>query len=345
MRRLIPRPNHYALPNQVRSHRQAIIRWIYVACVVGLAAWLGDRFLGHFFYLRSEGMVLAQRAVIAAEFPVTVRQLLVREGERVEAGRVAAIVSSQSVAETIARLAADLAGRQARLGELRIRSEKVDAVVSIADVRQRAAIDARVQFETLVQKGLLSIDRRTAAIESEFRSRQDFESLKAEKRVVQAEIGTLSPALAEAETAMRDLRRLYDDGRIRVPIDGIVTGLAAEIGSVVRVGDALANVYGNQRFVLAYLPTGGVYDVAAGDRVSIKTGFLTVEGIVARVEPFAAALPREFQGAFVPVDRQQVIRVEFAPGELSPPLFAKVELRSASLIPRWMSRIWEGKQL
>ena len=30
-----------------------------------------------------------------------------------------------------------------------------------------------------------------------------------------------------------------------------------------------------------------------------------------RVEPFAAALPREFQRAFTPVERQQVIRVEF----------------------------------
>jgi hypothetical protein len=75
-------------------------------------------------------------------------------------------------------------------------------------------------------------------------------------------------------------------------------------------------------------------------KVSIKTGFRTVEGIIGRIEPFAATLPREFQQAFAPADRQQVFRVEFAPGELSPPLFAKVELRSASLIPRWMSRIW-----
>ena len=340
MHRLKPRPNLYALPNQVRSHRQTVIRWTYIACVVGLAAWLGDLFLGSFFYLRSEGMVLAEPAVIAAEFPVTVRKLLVREGERVEAGRVAAIVSSQSVSETIARLAADLAGRQARLSELRIRSEKVDAVVSIAGVRQGAAVDARKQFETLVKSGLLAIDRRTAALESEFRSRQDFEALKAEKRAAEAEIATLSAAMAEAETAMKDLRRLYDEGRLRVPIDGIVTRLAAEIGSVVRAGEALADVYGNQRFVLAYLPTGGIYNVAAGDRVVIKSGLRTVEGVVARVEPFAATLPREFQRAFAPADRQQVIRVEFAPGEPSPPLFAKVKLRAATLMPRWTDRIW-----
>src|SRR5215469_13793905 len=63
-----------------------------------LAAWLGDFFLGSMFYLRSERRVLGEPAVIAAEFPVTVRDLLVREGTHVKAGSVAAVLTSQNVA-------------------------------------------------------------------------------------------------------------------------------------------------------------------------------------------------------------------------------------------------------
>ena len=66
----------------------------------------------------------------------------------------------------------------------------------------------------------------------------------------------------------------------------------------------------------------------------------TAEGAVARVEPSAAALPREFQRAFTPVERQQVIRVEFAEGETPLPLFTKVKLRSGIVLPHWIRWIW-----
>jgi hypothetical protein len=66
----------------------------------------------------------------------------------------------------------------------------------------------------------------------------------------------------------------------------------------------------------------------------------TIRGTIARVEPFAAALPREFQRSFIPVERQQVIRVEFAPGAEIPPLFTKVQLRSADIAPTWVTALW-----
>ena len=340
MRRLKARPQLHTLPHQPRSNRQAIIRLVYFSVLLGLAAWLSDLFLGSLFYLRSEGLVLGEPAVIAAEFPVTVRDLLVREGEHVKAGSVAVIVTSQTVAESIARLTADLAGRESRLSELRIRGEKVEALIRLSQTRQEVTADARSEMEKLMKDGLLTLDKRTAAVESEFRSLQDLEALKAEKRVVEAEINGLQTALLEAETAVHDLRDLYDEGRMRVPMDGIVSHRAVNKGAVVRAGEPLIEISGEQRFVLAYLPPGGLYDVAIGDRVQINSGLRSTEGIITRVEPFAAALPREFQRAFTPVERQQVLRVEFATGENPPPLFTKVQLRSYDRLPRFITRLW-----
>ena len=48
--------------------------------------------------------------------------MAIREGQRVTAGTVATVVSSQNVVESIARLTADLATREARISELRIRT-------------------------------------------------------------------------------------------------------------------------------------------------------------------------------------------------------------------------------
>lgn len=341
MRSLKQRRVSFTRPAEPRTRRLAVIRWVYIICVVALAVWLANFFFGDMFYLRSEGLVVGQPSVVAAEFPVTVRDVLVHAGENVEAGQVAAVVTSQEVLETIARLSADIAGRQVRLSELRIRDQTINALLALAEDRNKVAVDTRKEFEKLVQQGYQSLDKRTAAVESEFRSREDFEKLKAERRAVSEEVGILNTVLAEAQSALSDLRRIYDDGRLRISINGIVSRLAADKGAVVRAGEPLLEVYGSPHYVLAYLPTGGLYTVAAGDPVEISTGLRTVRGTIERVEPFAAALPREFQRSFTPVERQQVIRVEFAPDIDLPPLFTKVQLRSPNVARRWIAELWD----
>jgi multidrug resistance efflux pump len=340
IRRLKPRGAIDRLPLNPRSNRNTIIRWTYFIGVGGFALWLANLFLGGFVFLRGEGLVLGEPAVVAAEFPVTVQDLRVREGERVEAGAVAAVVTSQAVAETLARLTADLGARQNRLSELRVRAQTIDSIIELAGTRERVATEVRQELDKLLERRLLSVDKRFAAVESEFRSRQDLETLRAEQRVVGAELKTLEVALLEAEAMSRNLRDLYNDGRLRIPIDGIVSRRAVEKGAVVRAGEPIVEVYGHNRYILAYLPTGGLYSVAPGDPVQINLGFRTAQGVIARIEPFAAALPREFQRNFAPVERQQVVRVEFAPGEAVPPLFSKVQLRSANVMPQWVSSAW-----
>ena len=334
----------HVLPVQPRARRLTVIRWLYIAGVIALAVWLINFSFGGLLYLQSEGLVLGEPAVVAAEFPVTVRDILVHQGESVKKGQVAAIVSSQNVAEAIARLTADIAARETRRGELRIRNSVIRALLSRALERQKIATSARKQLETLLSSGDLALNQRTAAVDMEFHSYQDLEALKAEQPVLEDELRTLTAALAGAESAVGDLRKLYDKGRLRVPIDGVVSRIIANKGSVTRAGDALIELYGTQRFVLGYVPTGTLYSVAVGDEVQIKVGLQTMRGTITRVEPVAAALPKEFQRAFAPVDTQQLIRVEFAPVEVPPPLFTKVNLRSAHILPRWVDRFWRDRR-
>lgn len=326
--------------SQPRRRRLAVIRWLYLSGLFLLAIWLINFSFGRLLYLQSEGLVLGKPAVVAAEFPVTVRDLFVRDGQIVKKGQIAAIVTSQSVAETIARLAADLAAREAQRGKLRIRRAVINGLLAPAESRQKIASNARKQLETILSHGDLVLNQRTNAVDMEYRSYQDLEVLKAEKPVVEEELTTLSSALAEARSAIGDLRKLYDDGRLRVPIDGVISEVIATKGAVLRAGEPLVKLYGSRRFVLAYLPSGAAYGVAIGDEVQITAGFHTNRGVITRIEPFAAALPREFQRAFTPVETGQVIRVEFAPGEVPPPLFTKVSLHSFQSVGRSIEWIW-----
>jgi multidrug resistance efflux pump len=339
MRFLKHRPLAQVLPNESRSRRLIVIRWLYLATVLAGAIWLVNFFLGDRLIFRSEGLVLGEPAVVAAEFTVTLRDVLVKEGETVEAGETVAVVSSQAVAETIARLGADVAARSVRQSELRIRREVINAIIPRAENREKFASDTRKEFEGLLERRYVPLNQHTTAIENEYRSFQDLQSLKSEKRVVESELGNLEAVLAEAQTAINDLRRLYGNGRLTAPIAGVVTRVAANKGSVVRAGEPIIELSGSQHFVLAYVPTGTLYKVKEGDLVSINSGLETAPGIIMRVGPFAAVLPREFQRAFTPVERQQVIRIEFLPNQSAPSLFSKVSVRSSEIIPAWIKRL------
>jgi len=335
MRRLRPRLVPPVAQDEPRPRRHTVIRWVYLAAVIGLMAWLGNLFLGGYFYLRADGMVLGELAVVAAEFPVTVNGILVHEGERVTAGQVVATVSSQAVAESLARLTGDQADRQIRLADLDIRSQTTDAVIGLAGKRETVAGDTRRELEKLLAQRELPVIAHSAAIDSEFRSKEDLERLKAERSAFAAQIGALQAAVARAQSAIDDLHRDYDDGRLHAPIDGVVGRRIAEQGAVFGAGDPLLDIYGNRRFVLAYVPTGGLFTVRVGETVRIADGLHTFAGTITRVEPVAAALPREFQRAFTPVEHEQVIRVKLATGQQPPPLFTKVQVTAARFLPPW----------
>ena len=90
MRALKARHVSFTRPAEPRTRRLAIIRWVYLTSIFALVVWLANFFFGDLLYLRSEGLVVGQPSVVAAEFPVTVRDILVREGEQVKAGQIAA---------------------------------------------------------------------------------------------------------------------------------------------------------------------------------------------------------------------------------------------------------------
>ena len=329
LRRLRLRSQPEMLPNEVRPRRQAAVRWVYFGTILLLALWLGDLFLGGFFYLRSEGQVRGESAVIAAEFTATVRDIRVQDGERVAAGQVVAVVSSQSDTESLARVTAEQADRAVRLGELRIRGETITAVIGLARNRQAVATETRGKLELLLARGFLPFEKRTAAIETEFRSRQDLAQLAAEQGAATAQVEGMAQAVAETDDAIAKLRGLYDGGVLRAPISGIVGRRLTENGAVLAAGQPLLELYKDARFIIAFLPTGGLFLVLPGDRVVASTGLQTFTGTIASIEPVAALLPGEFQRAFAPVDRQQLIRIAFDPGQAPPPLFTKVQVRSA----------------
>jgi membrane fusion protein, multidrug efflux system len=306
--------------------KRMAIKWTYLLALIGFGVWVFDVFLGATIYLRGEGLVLGKPAVVAAEYNVTVREVLVKEGERVAEGQVVVQISSQQIAEARARLSSEAALRAARLVELDVRKEVVNATLAPAENRETVAIEGKNQLNESYKKGLLPALSRTAAAEQAYNSQKDAEALRAEKRALTDQIKMLTAATEQADLALSDLLDLFDQGKLHAPIAGTVNTVLANRGAVVRAGDPLLELVGDHRFVVAWVPVGRWYKLEVGQGVSIDAGTGALPGTISRIGAVASALPREFQKAFTPTERLQLIWVEFEKDVTPPPYFTKVRI-------------------
>jgi multidrug efflux pump subunit AcrA (membrane-fusion protein) len=306
--------------------KRVVIKWTYLLALIAFGVWMFDVFFGGNVYLRAEGLVLGRPAVVAAEYNVTVHEMFVKEGDRVTLGQVVAQISSHQVAEARARLSSEAAARAARLGDLDVRMEVVTATLAAAEHREAVALESKNQLDESYKKGLLPALTRTAAAEQAYQGQKDAEALRAEKRALSEQMKMLTVATEQADLALSDLLDLYDQGRLHAPIEGTVSTVLAHRGAVVRAGDALLELVGDHRFVIAWVPVGRWYKLEVGEKVSIDTGAGALPGRITRIDTVASALPREFQKAFSPTERLQLIWIEFEPDVTPPPYFTKVRI-------------------
>ena len=148
--------------------------------------------------------------------------------------------------------------------------------------------------------------------------------MRAEKRALNDQLKMLTVATEQADLALSDLLDVFDQGRLRAPISGTVSAVLANRGAVVRAGDPLLELVGDHRFVVAWVPVGRWYKLEVGQKVSINAGTGALPGVISRIGTVASALPREFQKAFAPTERLQLIWIEFDRGVTAPPYFTKV---------------------
>lgn len=338
MRRFRVRKAADGIANEPRRRAGRLARWIYVGALAVGALWFADFLGGKYLHRNTEGMVVSSAATVATEFSGTVQAVWVKEGEALRAGDIVATLSSFQVAESLARLNADIASKRTRLAELRIRAGTLAAMLGSARERAEIAVANRAEFEKLVGRGLLPIDRRVTAVEAEFRAKQDAKTLAAEYDATTEELTVLTPVIGHAERALARLSELYADGVLRMPIDGHIGKVHVVPGTVVKPGDPVVDVYGRDHYVLAYVTAGGMYEIAPGDAVTISWGVRSTQGYVAKVEPVAMALPVEFQRTFNPVERGQIVRIAFSEEE-TPPLFAKLHLSFEQPFLHWAGRL------
>lgn len=329
-----------ALKNESRRRQVSRGRWLYLTVLCVAMIWVLDAFFGSTFYLKSEGLVAATPHTVATEYTATVRTIAVARGDRVIKGQVLLTVSSQAVNERLADFALKLAENRARVAEIRGKAAVANELASAA--KERAGVDreAKRSINKLYDRGLVAVNRRAQAVREAYRSLADERLLDADAQSMRAQLEELTTPLTRAEDAFDKLSKTYADGIIVAPVDGTITALHVSEGSVVEAGQPLLEIQSGARQVFAYLPTGTLYTVRKGEKVTVWCGIHDYDARVDAILPLAVALPAELQKRFSPVERSQIAIIDFADPDVAPPLFTKVAVRSRSWLATSIKRLF-----
>jgi len=341
MKRIRTRTRVDTLANDQRVSPVKWGRRVYLAILIGLGLLGLDLAIGDALILRADGLVVADRSVLAAVYPARVAKVLVREGQRVAAGDVVAQLESPEMLRDIAQASAQNADLAIRQSQLQARSVAIAALLPLGERHARESAGVIQKLDSLSGIGLISSQRRDQALGSEYDAASGLAGLRAEAALLASELPMVARSRGQADETLRQLDAFYDHGRVRAATAGTVGARVPAPGQVVRFGDDLLQIYGDEQTVLAYLPDMYLFALAPGDRVELTSGSARAGGVIEAMLTVTDALPPEFQSMFRPRERSRLIRIRLEGGH-GFAVSQKVQVRGCALGWCWHSQPVSG---
>ncbi|QKV19285.1 HlyD family secretion protein [Oricola thermophila] len=306
------RPLRLDKPESEKTPSGRLGRWTYLAllfCLIGAIAYY---LAGGLFVLSADGVVLSDRHMVAARYPGTIMEVLVQEGDKVEAGQVVAKLESFDTVKTIAELSLRGSELDSRHEELRAKVANISEILPLAKRTAAETSEAASRLSEEAVRDNVPMRVRAEALNNSFEAVQRATELSAQADVFRAELKLVSQSQAVAKDAIERLRAIYDGGLVRAPATGIVGSKVAPVGTVVERGDELLEIFGGSKFVLAYLPDSYLFAVKEGTRINVRAGNQSSIGIIESVMQIADSRPEDFQNTMRPRDRSRLARIRFA---------------------------------
>lgn len=270
---------------------------------------------------RATGYVEATEVRIASRVPGRVLDVVVTEGQRLEAGDLVGTLSTAEIDLTIARTRAERAQADAglRLLQRGARSEDIQqAEAQLAAARSEeqaakaeaaAAAADEARFAQLVERRAGSVkqrdDARTRRELAEARVRAAADRVAAASAAVDRlragsrpeEIEAARARLAAVDAQLASLEHDREETRITTPVGGVVSSRLVEPGELIAGGTTVAVVVDLDRaWVNAYVEEPLVPSLRIDESVEVVTdGGDALAGRVAFVSPRAEFTPRNVQ--------------------------------------------------
>jgi HlyD family secretion protein len=271
-----------------RKRKLVLICAVVVAIAAGAAAWLifSNRGLPPGI-AASNGRIEATEVDIATKYPGRIKQVMVDEGDTVNAGQVVAIMDTEP-------LEAQLSAAEAKIREAQDNLRTAQADVNVRQAESTFASKQYQRSQGLVGNGAVSqqeldVDRAKA------------DSASAALTGANAQV-TRSRSSIDAATGEADrLRAEIADNTLKAPVRARVESRVAQAGEVLPAGGKVYTTYDlADVYMYVFLPTDTVGKIRMGSEARIVLDALPdnpIQATVAYVSPTAQFTPKTVETA------------------------------------------------
>lgn len=326
----VPAQRSASIAAGLRKHRRTLLLVVLPAIVLvgGIVLYLtGGRYV-----TTDDAYVGAQKVLITPDISGKVETVVVREGQRVNAGDV--LFEIDPVPFKLALQQAQATRAQAKtsydnlVSNIRINGQMVALAQQGIDLKQR------------------DVDRKTTLAKSNFGSQLDLDNANTAVVTARAQLGFLEqqlataknqllgnpdlplgqfPPYAQAQAALDQAQRNLDHTVLRAPISGTATQVDnIQLGRFVPAGTAILTVIDDQKpWIDANLKESDFTNIAVGQSVEIDVDAFpdhAFKGKIGSLSPgtgaqFAILPPQNATGNFIKVVQRVPVRIYFDEGD------------------------------
>ena len=290
-----------------RRWARVLVPLTMVSAVVGFAGWQWEQTAREApAELSLQGNIDVRQVNLSFKVGGRITELLVDEGDKVEAGQALATLDQRYFQDDLQRTKAqrDQAAANHKRLENGSRPEEIEQAQALETERQATLLkveDDLRRAEILQPKGAMSAEefnlRKSAALEAKARLR----SAAATRRLFEAgsrveDIAAARALLDAAETQVVAAERALDDSRLLAPSDAVVLTRTREKGAVVSPGETVFSLtLASPVWVRTYVGEPDLGLIQPGMKVAVTTDAIAgreYSGQVGFVSPTAEFTPK-----------------------------------------------------
>jgi membrane fusion protein, multidrug efflux system len=233
-------------------------------------------------YYEAVGTVKSETtSVLGAEISGTVKEISVKEGDRVRRGQLLAVIDSRVQKAQLEAAAAGIEESNEGLAE-------VQQALQAAEANRKFAEATFQRYKALLAKKSVSQQEYDNA-------ETQYKGALANEMATRAKLKQMEARQLQAQAQHSSAATIFSYSRIVSPIDGVVTAKSVDEGTLVMPGTPLITVEETGRFRLyASLPERFLGLVHLSESVPVTLGTQKVEGRVIEVVPAADPSTRTF---------------------------------------------------
>jgi HlyD family secretion protein len=259
--------------------------------------------------IRLNGRIEAAMVDLSPKVTGRVREVLVKEGDRVKAGDVLVRLDLGETGLAVARDKSAVAAAQARVRDLEAGTRRSDLAAAEAEVNDRQAalelakkelqrqqfmLERKVGTQRDVERASTEVERLTAAVSATSNRLAALREGARRNQVQQAR-----DEVARAETVLEQSQTTVNEGELRAPADTIVIHRFVEPGQLVTPGQpTLTLAFLDRLYVRAFIPEmvrGRVRPGIDADIVVDAYKDKTFKGKVAEIARDAEFTPKQVE--------------------------------------------------